>query len=194
MKKIIALIAVVMVAVGGWFIYLSQSSSNDDAQVPVITVMEILHASDLTDGIKTAVKQNDEAAITDWMAQARAVGEQAALSESDMQYLNSRQAREYVVFNARRALFNDAFEQRFLNLQDMGELKSQYPEARDLFPQAEALLDKRDDIIMRIAQTLAGGEPPTEQHIKDAQQRWRERYTKSQESPSQSAGPSDEPS
>ncbi len=189
MKKIIALIAVVIVAVGGWFIYLSQSSSNTDAQVPVITVMEILHASDLTDGVKTAVKNNDEAAITEWMTQARAVGEQAALSDSDMQYLNSRQAREYVVFNARRALFNDAFEQRFLNLQDMGELKQQYPEAQDLFGQAEALLAKRDDIILRIAQTLAGGEQPTDQHIAAAQQRWRERYTQSQSDASRPADP-----
>ena len=184
MKGVIAVIIVVALGEAGWFIYLSQSSSSDEnTQVPVITVMEILHASDLQAGIKEAVSQNDQQAITDWLDKARNVGEQAALSRSDMAYLTSDQAREYVVFNAKRALFNEKFEVRYQTLRGIDDLKQAYPEAQDLFARAETLLQKRDDIIERIAQTLAGGNTPNEEHIREAQAMWKSRYSESQPEP-----------
>lgn len=184
MKALIAVIIVIALAVAARFVYLSQSSASDEnTQVPVITVMEILHASDLQAGIKKAVSQNDQQAIADWLDKARNVGEQAALSESDMDYLTSEQAKEYVVFNAKRALFNEKFETRYLNLRGIDDLKQAYPEAQDLFARAETLLQKRDDIIKRIAQTLAGGEEPGEEHLQQAQAMWKARYQESQDAP-----------
>lgn len=183
MKGVIAVLVVVALAVAGRFIYLSQSSSSEEnTQVPVITVMEILHATDLQAGIKRAVSENDNQAIDDWLDKARNVGEQAALSKSDMAYLSSGQAREYVIFNAKRALFNEKFETRYLNLRGIDDLKQAYPEAKDLFPRAETLLQKRNDIIERIAQTLAGGDAPDEEHIREAQAMWKARYREQQQS------------
>lgn len=182
MKGVIAVLVVIALAVAGRFIYLSQSSSSEEnTQVPVITVMEILHATDLQAGIKSAVSENDNQAIDDWLEKARNVGEQAALSNSDMAYLASGQAREYVIFNAKRALFNEKFETRYLNLRGIDDLKQAYPEAKDLFPRAETLLQKRNDIIERIAQTLAGGEAPDEDHIREAQALWKARYREQQQ-------------
>ncbi len=143
--------------------------------------MENLHATDLQAGIKSAVSENDNQAIDDWLEKARNVGEQAALSNSDMAYLASGQAREYVIFNAKRALFNEKFETRYLNLRGIDDLKQAYPEAKDLFPRAETLLQKRNDIIERIAQTLAGGEAPDEDHIREAQALWKARYREQQQ-------------
>lgn len=184
MKGVVAVLIVVALAVAGRFIYLSQqSSSAENTQVPVITVMEILHASDLQAGIKDAVRENDQQAIDDWLEKARNVGEQAAFSDSDMAYLSSERAREYVIFNAKRALFNEKFETRYLNLRGIDDLKQAYPEARDLFPRAEALLQKRNDIIERIAQTLAGGDEPDENHIQEAQALWKARNLERQEAP-----------
>ena len=192
MKGVIAALVVVALAVAGRFIYLSQSSSSEEnTQVPVITVMEILHATDLQAGIKRAVSENDNQAIDDWLDKARNVGEQAALSKSDMAYLSSGQAREYVIFNAKRALFNEKFETRYLNLRGIDDLKQAYPEAKDLFPRAETLLQKRNDIIERIAQTLAGGDAPDEEHIREAQAMWKARYREQQQpalSPAADAG------
>ena len=192
MKGVIAVLVVVALAVAGRFIYLSQSSSSEEnTQVPVITVMEILHATDLQAGIKRAVSENDNQAIDDWLDKARNVGEQAALSKSDMAYLSSGQAREYVIFNAKRALFNEKFETRYLNLRGIDDLKQAYPEAKDLFPRAETLLQKRNDIIERIAQTLAGGDVPDEDHIREAQAMWKARYREQQQpalSPAADAG------
>ncbi len=175
MKKAGFLAALILVAVAGYFIYLSDSSS-EQAPVPVITVMDILHASDLEAGIKQAVADGDSEALEKWMNRAQEVAEQAGLSSTDMQYLASSQAVEYVKFNAKRSLFNDEFEERYYALEDIDSLKVKYPEAKDLFPQVEALITKRDQIIEQIAVTLSSGQAPGEKEREAAREMWQSRY------------------
>ncbi|MBU3022654.1 hypothetical protein [Aestuariibacter sp. A3R04] len=175
MKKIGLIIVPVLFVVGGYFIYLSDESASHES-VPVITVMDILHASDLAEGVKVAVKQGDSDAVSGWLMKAREVAEVAGLSENDMAYLASQKARDYVIFNAKRRLFNEAFETRYLALEGIGDLKETYPEAVDLFPKAEALLAKRDTIISQIALTLSNGQTPGSSDIAAAKLLWQQRY------------------
>lgn len=177
MKKALFFSGVIILVISGWFVYLSKSAGPQiNATQPVITVMDILHASDLTKGVKKAVREGDDEALNDWLEKAIEVARQAGLPQEDVDYLRSERAVSYVRFNARRALFNDAFEKRFYALQDMGELETQYPEAANLFEDAKALLKKRDDIIEQIALTLTGGAKPTEEDMENAKTLWRARY------------------
>ena len=60
MKKALVVLAIIVAATFSWFAYLSLDADKRDqdaAQVPLITVMEILHASDLQEGVKQAVKE-----------------------------------------------------------------------------------------------------------------------------------------
>ncbi len=175
--KRVALIGVLILAIAviGWFGWLSKDSATDEV-VPVITVMDILHASDLQEGIKQGVVENDPDKVEYWLEKAREVAQQAQLPQSDLDYLESRQAKEYVKFNAKRALFNDEFEQRFYALKGIEDLKPHYPEAKDLFPNAERLLAKRDQIVLNIATTLSDGAEPSAADIKKAKSMWKERY------------------
>ncbi len=175
MKKAGLLVGLVAVCVIGYFIYLSDTSS-ESAPVPVITVMDILHATDLQAGIKQAVEDNDDDALSSWMEKAAHVGEQAGLAADDMAYLNSSRAVDYVKFNAKRSLFNDEFEQRYYALEEIESLKSAYPEANDLFPKVDALIEKRDQIITQIAATLSPGQTPGDAEISEARRLWQERY------------------
>ncbi|MCW8108777.1 hypothetical protein OPS25_09750 [Alteromonas ponticola] len=166
---------VLTITVVGWFGWLSRESASDEV-VPVITVMDILHATDLQEGIKQGVLENDPDKVAYWLEKAKEVAEAAQLPASDLAYLDSRQAKEYVKFNAKRSLFNDEFEQRFYALKGIESLKEKYPEARDLFANAERLLAKRDQIVMNIASTLSDGAAPGEAEIKKAKSMWMERY------------------
>lgn len=85
-------------------------------------------------------------------------------------------------FNAKRELFNETFETRYLALESIDDLAQKYPEAGDLFEKAQVLIKKRDEIIYAIAQTLAQGDKPTSQHIEEAKAIWRERYRSEQAS------------
>ena len=175
MKKALVVLAVVIVAVFSWFTYLSLDADKRDqnaAEVPLITVMEILHASDLQEGVKQAMKNNNAEQVDSWMEQAREVGQAAKLSTEDMDYLASETAKDYVVFNAKRQLYNEAFEARYYALEDVESLKAQYPEAKDLFPRTDALIEKRDAIIQQIAVAISGSEQPDEAALEEARKQW----------------------
>jgi len=174
-KKALVVLAVVIAAIFAWFAYLSLDADNRDqsaAQVPLITVMEILHASDLQQGVKQAVKEGNVEAVDSWMEQAREVGQAANLTSEDMDYLNSETAKDYVVFNAKRQLYNEAFEARYYALEDVESLKAEYPEAKDLFPRTDALIKKRDDIIQQIAVAISGNEQPDDSALEEARKQW----------------------
>ena len=175
MKKALVILAIIVFATFAWFAYLSVDADNRDqdaAQVPLITVMEILHASDLQQGVKQAVKDGNVEAVDSWMAQAREVGQAASLSSEDMDYLNSETAKDYVIFNAKRQLYNEAFEARYYALEDVDVLKEQYPEAKDLFARTDALIEKRDAIIQQIAVAISGNEQPDEAALEEARKQW----------------------
>lgn len=175
MKKALVVLVVIIIAAYSWLTYLSLDADKRDqdaAQVPLITVMEILHASDLQQGVKQAVKDGNIDAVDSWMAEAREVGQAANLSSEDMDYLNSETAKDYVVFNAKRQLYNEAFEARYYALEDVESLKAQYPEAKDLFPRTDALIKKRDDIIQQIAVAISGNEQPDEAALEEARKQW----------------------
>ena len=175
MKKALVVLAIIVAATFSWFAYLSLDADKRDqdaAQVPLITVMEILHASDLQEGVKQAVKNGNEEEIDAWMAQAHEVGQAANLGPEDMDYLSSETAEDYVVFNAKRQLYNEAFEARYYALEDVDVLKEQYPEAKDLFARTDALIEKRDAIIQQIAVAISGSEQPDEAALKEAREQW----------------------
>jgi len=175
MKKIVIGAAVILIGVVGYLAWLSGESASEKT-VPVISVMDILNASDLTDGVKQAVEDDDLDEVIVWLEKGQDVGEQAGLSKRDLNYLTSEQAKDYVIFNARRELFNSGFEKRYGSLQPIDDLKDQYPEAKSLFSNADSIIDKRDAIIEQIAQTLAEGKSVTKQHREAARELWQQRY------------------
>ena len=180
MKKAGVLLVVLIIAVVSYFTWLSAQSSDVESEpVPVINVMDILHATDLEQGVKQAVQDGNDQAITEWLERAKTVGEAAELPADDLHYLTSDKARDYVIFNAKRNLFNDEFETRYYALEDIDDLKTSYPEAKDLFAKADGLLEKRDKIIQQIALTLANGQTPTASHVEQAKTLWQERYATS---------------
>lgn len=175
MKKALVVLTLFAVVLIGWFTYLSDNAFNDQAEstpIPVITVMDILHASDLQAGVKEAVKSNDTKAIDTWVEEAIRVAKAASLSQEDIGYLSSPQAHDYLIFNAKRQLFNDAFEAKYYALEDINELKEQFPEAHDLFERAEQLVEKRDAIIFQIATALSNKDTPDEADLEEAKNQW----------------------
>ena len=175
MKKALVVLSIVLLAIAAWFVFLSVDADNRDqdaASVPVITVMEILHASDLQEGVKQAVNRNNDEEIQYWLQQALDVAEAANLAADDLEYLRSSAAKDYVVFNAKRQLFNEEFETHYYALESIDSLKAKYPEAQDLFARADALLEKRDAIIQQIAVTIAGNDAPSDAVLKEAREQW----------------------
>lgn len=190
MKKLLIALGAVIVIIAGYLVWLSHdsASSTPQAPAPVITTDDILNASDLAQGIKTAVANGNNKAIDEWLSKGQDVAEQAGLSKRDIDYLTSDKARDYVTFNAKRELFNEKFEQHFATLQPIDDLKAQYPEAKSFFGHADTLIEKRDQIIHQIAQTLAQGKQVTADDKQAARKLWMQRYQSKQAQVKDEAG------
>ncbi|MFT4993084.1 MAG: hypothetical protein ACI965_000102 [Paraglaciecola sp.] len=165
---------------GGFFWSVNQSDDLSEAfesnPLPVISRYDILHATDLVAGVKLAVAQNDADAIDYWLEKAIDVGEAANLSKEDIDYLRSHPAKKYVIFQAKRHLFNDAVEQAYYGLRDIDSIKAQYPQALSLFADADKLIADRNKLIQHIATELANGEQVNDNTLVEAQLHWQQRF------------------
>lgn len=180
MKVIVALVIVIAIGAALWF-------SNPDPQqpkisdepvsvLPVITREQILSASDLVEGVKQALLQSDEEAIEEWLDKALAVAKEAGMPSEDIDYINSDAAKDYVIFQAERSQFNDAIEKAYYELLDIETIKTEYPQAKDLFPNADKLIAERDKLLEQIATEMASDSTPTDADRLAARQQWLTRH------------------
>ncbi|MFQ3236827.1 MAG: hypothetical protein ACI9C4_002401 [Paraglaciecola sp.] len=178
MKVLLVVCTLIAASVLIWFTNQSDEAvlSTGSTQLPVISRQDILSASDLVDGIKQAVKQNDDKAIELWLAKAADLAKTAGLPSEDINYLQSQKAKNYLLFGAKRSLFNDEIEQAYYALDDIQKVKKRYPEALDLFPEADKLISARDNIIQQIATELAAGAQSNEQIMDEARALFKERF------------------
>ena len=182
MKGILALITVVVIGGLIWFSMLADSSApavtSDTVSAPVISRQQILHATDLAEGVKQAVAQNNDAEINKWLDKAIELAQIAQLDQQDIEYLQSSAAKNYVVFHAKRSLFNDEFERAYYAIEDIEPLKLKYPEAQDLFAKADKLVMSRNHVIQQLAAELSDGRTVNDADLLKAKQQWQQRFVK----------------
>jgi hypothetical protein len=156
MKLLLTLVLLAFIG-SVWFAYQANQPRDTAApsHQPVISRHDILNATDFVAGIKAAVKDDEPKKITLWFNKAIELAHQAGLAEEDMAYLNSELARKVAIFQAKRSLFNDEIEQAYYQIHDVVEIKSRYPEAKDLFPKIDALIQQRNQLIETLAKQLA---------------------------------------
>ena len=182
MKILIAIAIIIAIGATFWFTSQNQEETLNEpvAMLPVITREQIITASDLVEGVKQALKQDDEKAIEQWLDRALALAKEAGIAQEDINFIQSDSARDYVIFQAKRSQFNDAVEQAYYELQGIDAIKAAYPQAEDLFASADKLIIERDKIIEEIATELANGNTPTNAERQAARQQWLKRYNEKQ--------------
>lgn len=180
LKKIIVVAGVIALAILAYW-QLSKTPAPDEYNEQALQSMafrqQILHASDLIAGVADAVKAGDKAKIHEWQQKAIEVAKVAELETGDIEFISSEEGRDYLLFHAKRRLFNQAFETKYYALEDIDELKKQYPQAKDLFAEADRLIAARDAIIIEIASELSEQSPPDEATIEQAKRMWQERFS-----------------
>lgn len=151
--------------------------ANNQPTQTTISRDDILNTHDLITGVKHAVSTGDLDAINQWQHKAAEVAKAAGLTQADIDYIQSAYVKNYLVFSAKRSLFNDAVEQAYYTLGDITQIKQRYPEASDLFSQADQLIRERDNLIHNIAKELANGNPVTDKIIQQAKSQFMSRFS-----------------
>ncbi|MCV2885187.1 hypothetical protein OE749_10840 [Aestuariibacter sp. AA17] len=129
---------------------------------PSISYIDILHNPEFKHGIMQAVSAKDDALLKSLQAKALEIAEAANLSEQEISLFAGTKGEGFIRFHGSRFLFWQNVEQRYRNLTDIEDLKTQYPQAQDLFSKADALLEKRNDLLSQMVEEyrIAGIENP----------------------------------
>ena len=180
MKVIVALVILIAIGTTLWLSDQGQIENpvSQAQELPVISRQQILTATDLVDGVKQALQEHDEKAISQWLDKALAVAKEADMSQEDINYIDSEMAKNFVIFQAQRSMFNDAVEQAYYDLLNIEDIKADFPQAQDLFDSADKLIAERDKLIEQIAAELSTGDAPTDADRQAARQQWLMHHSK----------------
>jgi hypothetical protein len=131
------------------------ASDNDSAVPPLLTLDELLNASDFQEGIKQSVLNDDISALKDWQDQLLAVAKEVNLAPIDVKRISGQQGLVFIEFEAKKQLFNDEFIELFMNFESIDDLIQKYPYLTGVHKRARSLVDARDLAIERAATLLA---------------------------------------
>jgi hypothetical protein len=179
MKVLLSIVFICAVVGVIWFAQQANAPIEHQPQnfQPAISRHDILTATDLVAGIKLAVSNNDQNAIESWINKGVELAEAAKLNEEDIQYLQSDLAKNFLIFQAKRELFNDEIQSAYYKIEDISSIKAQYPEAQDLFVKVDKLIKDRNDIIQKVALEMADGKPVNDVLLKAAAENWKQQFS-----------------
>ena len=147
--------------------------SRDQASIPLLSLSELMSASDFQEGIKQAVINDDRAALVYWQEQALLVASEANLLPRELELISGEQGLVYIEYQAKKQLFNDSFVERFLYFQEIDSLINQYPYLTGLHERARKLVAERDALVLKAIEILENDAYQGNARIA-AEQQWRD--------------------
>ena len=123
--------------------------------VPLLTLDELLNASDFQAGIRQAVINDDRVSLKDWQGQLLAVAKEVHLSLHDVNLISGERGLVFIEFEAKKQLFNDEFIERFITFESIDELIQKYPYLTGVHERALSLIAARDAAIIRATAMLS---------------------------------------
>jgi hypothetical protein len=145
----------------------------EQAAVPLLSLSELMRASDFQEGIKQAVINDDLAALVYWQEQALLVASEAKLLPRELALISGEQGLVYIEYQAKKQLFNDSFVERFLYFQEIDSLINQYPYLTGLHERARKLVAERDALVLKAIEILESDAYQGNARIA-AEQQWRD--------------------
>lgn len=127
---------------------------NDNTMPPLLTLGELLNASDFQTGIKQSVINDDKESLRNWQEQLLAVANEVHLAPREISLISGEQGLVYIEFEAKKQLFNDEFIERFMNFESIDDLIQKYPYLSGVHKRALSLIASRDIAIERAAVLL----------------------------------------
>lgn len=154
-----------------------QLIENKDRYYSELTAMDLMKVPEVINRALSAVMFDKPNELTLLQVNLFDTAKKINLHPSQIEYINSPQAINFLKFRAKRIWFNQEVEERYINIQSLDGLLERFPEARgDLYQQATQLIINRDLIIFEIAKGIAEAEQRkmTEYDLESAKRTWRE--------------------
>ena len=133
---------------------LSPTDSTISQDIPLLSLSELLSASDVKEGLSFAVANGDEPLLMEWQAMLLDAAEEVNLLETERALIRGEQGLKYLAFQGMKLNYQRAFEKAFVSFSDIEEVYKAYPAFQDLHKRSSRLVEERDALINAVANEL----------------------------------------
>lgn len=121
---------------------------------PLLSLSELLSASDVKLALAAAAANNDEVLLLEWQGILLQASEEVNLKESEKNLLKGEQGLKYLAFQGMKSNYQAAFQRAFMAFEDVDEVFKLYPAFEDLHERSSRLVEQRDALIESVAKEL----------------------------------------
>jgi hypothetical protein len=121
---------------------------------PLLSLQELLNASDVKEGLARAAKQNDQAQLRLWQQTLLSAADEVSLAPRERVLISDKQGLQYLAFQGMKTNYQTAFEEAFLAFGDVDKVYSDYPAFIDLHKKSIKLVEQRDELVAKVTQEL----------------------------------------
>lgn len=146
--------------------------------LPLLTLNELLNASDVKQGLSLASSNNDDALLIEWQGMLLQAADEVNLKESEKHLLKGEQGLNYLAFQGMKSNYQAAFQRAFVAFEDVEDVYRAYPAFQDLHERSSRLVEQRDALIESVADELKQQDFDGDAH-EEAKRKWQV-YMKSQ--------------
>lgn len=136
-----------------------QNTSDDTSYMspeisPLLTLQELLSASDVKQALANAAAANDIKALRLWQETLLSAASEVNLASRDRALIAGEQGLRYLEFQGIKTNYQTAFEDAFIEFEDVNKVYQDYPAFENLHKRSMTLVIQRDELVMKVAQEL----------------------------------------
>ncbi|MGQ8365797.1 hypothetical protein [Glaciecola sp. 1036] len=121
---------------------------------PLLTLSELLSATDVKDGLASAAETNDQMLLKQWQDRLLQAADEVYLLESEKKLLEGEQGIIFLSFQGMKVNYQRDFEQAFFNFGDVEQVYLDYPAFESLHGKSQDLVEQRDNLISNATEKL----------------------------------------
>lgn len=121
---------------------------------PLLSLSELLAASDVKQSLALAAKNNDKELIRYWQSLLIEAAKEVRLGSSQLNLLQGESGETFLMFQGMKTNYQQDFEQAFFSFGDIDSVFEQYPDFKVLHDASRELVRKRDELINAIEKDL----------------------------------------
>ncbi|MFT6268239.1 MAG: hypothetical protein ACJAVV_001044 [Alphaproteobacteria bacterium] len=154
---------------------LQNMSANDASfsaeNAPLLTLQELLGASDVKQAIAEAAATKNIEALTLWQETLMSAAREVNLAANELALIRGEQGLRYLEFQGMKTNYQNAFEYAFVEFEDVNKVYADYPAFENLHKRSMSLVKQRDELVTKVAEELktSGFEGNT---VEEAKRQW----------------------
>lgn len=133
---------------------LSPPDMQSKEAVPLLSLQELMNASDVTFGLSQAAKKKDKDALVYWQNELLEAADEVNLLASERKLIAGQQGLIFLEFQGMKTNYKQEFEAAFFDFGDVEAVYAKYPAFENAHAQSRELVLKRDQLINTVAKEL----------------------------------------